>query len=97
MTLPWVITAIIAGMMCTYTFTLIWLEIKKSKRAQSKGWYLVHLHEADREEVHVMPLDDIGEHYYEHCGCRPVNKPRNHAPDGLIVHNSWDVREEYEA
>jgi hypothetical protein len=43
------------------------------------------------EERHVIPLDDLRDHHQAlACWCRP------RVDDGVIVHNSMDLREEYE-
>jgi hypothetical protein len=43
------------------------------------------------EPFHVYPLNDLREHVLtEQCWCKPVYD------EGIIIHNSMDLREEYE-
>ena len=42
-------------------------------------------------DIHVMPVDDLREHVDSRdCWCRPTYD------DGVWVHHSMDLREEYE-
>lgn len=47
-------------------------------------------YEHDDGTPHVMPMDDLREHSFEACWCRPYED------DGVIVHNSMDLREQFE-
>ena len=43
--------------------------------------------------IHVYPIDDLREHEISvGCRCQPSEEG-----DGVVVHNSMDRREEYEA
>lgn len=39
---------------------------------------------------HVYPTNDLREHSFTNCWCRPIDD------DGVMVHNSLDGREQYE-
>ncbi len=39
---------------------------------------------------HVIPMDDLRDHAMKNCWCRP------RYDEGVIVHNSLDLREFYE-
>ncbi len=41
--------------------------------------------------MHGVPVDDLRDHLYEDCPCKPVE----HEP-GFWVHNSFDGREAFE-
>ena len=44
----------------------------------------------DNGERHVVPINDLRDHYMEACWCYPIDD------EGVTVHNSMDRREEYE-
>lgn len=47
---------------------------------------------SDGDELHVIPIGDLRMHEEtEKCHCRP------RVTDGVVVHNSFDGRELYEA
>lgn len=55
----------------------------------SGGWLV---REARGEPTQVIPLDDLRPHSTDDpCWCKPFIE------DGIVVHNSMDGREQYEA
>lgn len=42
--------------------------------------------------LHVIPVNDLREHEFADCWCRPVIDEES----GYVVHNSMDRREEFE-
>jgi hypothetical protein len=61
-------------------------------------WNVVHTHkiyEGDKTESHVLPVDDLRKHEQsEFCPCNPVLE--EHPYNLLVIHNSYDNREEFE-
>lgn len=42
-------------------------------------------------EVHVLPIDDNGQHFDNLCPCSPEYEP--HGEVALVTHNAFDRRE----
>jgi hypothetical protein len=59
-------------------------------------WVVLEIDEPDnRHEVHIVPLNDSGEHeFVSACGCRPVQDDED--PE-IWTHNSYDGREEFDS
>jgi hypothetical protein len=55
------------------------------------GWSVSSADE--RGEFHVVPVNDLEEHFDEGCKCCPV---RDAVCENLWMHNSFDKRELYE-
>ena len=47
------------------------------------GWGVYHT----SRSVHVMPINDIDNHEFIKCPCKPYRS------EGVVVHNSFDGRE----
>lgn len=53
------------------------------------GWE----HRYFKDETHIVPIDDDREHDPVNCWCNPVV---DEDTPSVVVHNSFDKREEYE-
>jgi hypothetical protein len=43
-------------------------------------------------DLHVIPIDDLIEHYGRYCECEP-RYDLSHYGELIIIHNAWDARE----
>lgn len=46
------------------------------------------------DDIHVMPVDDLREHLFQDCPCKP--RVEVVGANLIYVHNAWDNREAVE-
>lgn len=47
-----------------------------------------------KDDIHVMPVDDLKEHLFENCPCEP--RVEVEGANLIYIHHSWDGRELFE-